>query len=92
MDYLRMSHPDLQPRSADPEGSIRYHCKIMHLMHKSDTYNLLFVNLINKHNLFIVDEYSPDFKNVGRVFTGKVLDEGNGSFSWWEDYSDEQGE
>lgn len=78
-------HPSILPESADPIGSTRYECYIMHTRTQSEMDSVKCYDDIAEHELFLVDEYSPEFKDEYAVdiFLGTVLKESNGIYSWW---------
>lgn len=77
-------HPDLLPESADPVGSTRHEnvdiiyvrvpwCKEHRAFHYDE-----------ENKLFIITDCSPHNKLSRTSFKGTVLEETNGSYSWWQ--------
>ena len=78
-------NPDLLTQRSDPQGSIRYeNVTIIHEMIECQFEYAKFYDNIRNANLFIIEEYSPEFEGyLVHEFTGTVLREANGEFSWW---------
>ena len=82
-------HPDLLPKSADPEGSERFeNVTIYHEQIECHHTETIFYDDIEKNNRFIIEDLSPDYKGYevhifkGTVLKGTVLKEHN-EYSWW---------
>jgi hypothetical protein len=85
-DKVMMFHPSLLPVTADPIGSKRYKCCILHFKNRVSNktkYNVKCYDDIFNKGIFLVDEYSPEFNDTVDVFEGTVLIEQNGIYSWW---------
>jgi hypothetical protein len=85
-----MFHPDLLPKSADPQGSIRYeNVNIVRIIIPCKEKDIL-VQFYKEDKLFIIYDCSPEYGNQAiESFKGTVLEEPNSNYSWWK--SIEQG-
>jgi hypothetical protein len=73
------------PESADPIGSTRYNCTIMHEKIFSLNQQTFFYDDIEDNGVFIVEEHSPEYRGYEVViFEGTVLKEKNNEYSWWK--------
>ena len=77
-------NPNLLPESADPEGSTRYeNVTIIHMIvpcRDSGT----TMQLLNDDQLFVIYDCSPEYSKTSyECFRGTVLEDANGSYSWW---------
>lgn len=87
-DFTVLFLPQLLPEDADPEGSVRYKCYIIHEQIRTDSaYSLKHYNGIREKNTFIVEEKSKEFKKAYNVRLGKgtVVRHADGSYAWWFD-------
>lgn len=78
-------HPDLLPETADPAGSTRYESvNIVRLLIPCKEEGIL-TQFYKEDNTFIIYDCSPKYGNQGvDSFKGTVLEEADGSYSWWE--------
>ena len=78
-------NPDLLPQDADPEGSIRYeNVTIIHEMIECHYAFTQFYDELQNANRLIIEEHNPEFNGyLVHEFTGTVLREANGDYSWW---------
>lgn len=79
-----MLHPDLLPETADPQGSVRYEdVNIVRLLipcKEEETLTQFYKN----DNYFVVYDCSQEYGNQAiESFTGTVIEETNGTHSWW---------
>lgn len=78
-------NPYEMPESADPIGSTRYNCTIMHEKIFSLNQQTFFYDDIEDRGVFIVEEHSPEYRGYEVViFDGTVLKEKNNEYSWWK--------
>lgn len=79
-----MLHPDLLPETADPQGSVRYeNVNIVRLLIPCKEEGAL-TQFYKNDNYFVVYDCSPEYGNqVIESFTGVVIEEANGTHSWW---------
>lgn len=77
-------HPDLLPKSADPQGSERFeNVTIYHEQIECRHTETIFYDDIEKNNRFIIEDYSPEYTGYEvHMFKGTVLKEHN-EYSWW---------
>ena len=79
------NYPYEIPESADPIGSTRYNCKIIHEKIFSLNQQTFFYDDINDRGVFIVEEHSPEYRGyVAVIFEGTVLKEKDNEYSWWK--------
>lgn len=79
------NYPYEIPESADPIGSTRYNCTIMHEKIFSLNQQTFFYDDIEDRGVFIVEEHSPEYRGYEVViFDGTVLKEKNNEYSWWK--------
>lgn len=79
------NYPYEIPESADPIGSTRYNCKIIHEKIFSLNQQAFFYDDIEDRGVFIVEEHSPEYRGYEVViFDGTVLKEKNNEYSWWK--------
>ena len=76
---------DLLPKDFDPEGSTRYeNVTIIHEMIECHFASVKFHDDLQNANCFIIEDYCPDYNGyLVHEFTGTVLKEANGDYSWW---------
>lgn len=78
-------NPYEMPELADPIGSTRYNCTIMHEKIFSLNQQTFFYDDIEDRRVFIVEEHSPEYRGYEVViFEGTVLKEKNNEYSWWK--------
>lgn len=78
-------NPYEMQESADPIGSTRYNCTIMHEKISSLNQQTFFYDDIEDSGVFIVEEHSPEYRGYEVViFEGTVLKEKNNEYSWWK--------
>lgn len=84
-------NPDLLPESADPIGSTRFeNVNIVRIYIPCKEIGVL-QQFYKQDKLFIIYDCSPEYGNQSiECFKGVVLEEANGSYSWWQ--SIKQGE
>lgn len=72
------------PETADPEGSIRFeNVQIVHIFIPCKETGVIH-QWFKNNNIFIIYECDPNFvKTIYKHFTGTVLQEANGKYSWW---------
>lgn len=76
-------HPDILPPTADPEGSERFDCTIIHEQIHGGSKTTFYDDIQNGR--FIIEDYQPEYEGYEvHVFEGVVLREGNGRYSWWK--------
>lgn len=82
-----MLNPNLLSPISDPKHSIRYtDVNIVLNKIQSDKENVIFEDCIEEDNRFIIKDYSPLNKFVQIfMFKGTVIQEQNGTYSWWRD-------
>ncbi len=79
------NYPYEIPESADPIGSTRYNCTIMHEKIFSLNQQTFFYDDIEDRGVFIVEEHSPEYRGYEvATFEGTVLKEKNNEYSWWK--------
>lgn len=80
-----MFHPDLLPKSADPQGSIRHeNVNIVHIVIPCKKRGIL-TQFYKEDKLFIIYDCSPDYSSQDiESFKGTVLEEPNSNYSWWK--------
>ena len=80
MEYY---HPDLLPESADPVGSVRHGgVNIVRVLVPCREEGRLYQWV---EDTFIIYDCSPEYGNTAyECFRGTVLQETNGSYSWWQ--------
>lgn len=80
-----MFHPDLLPKSADPQGSIRYeNVNIVRIVIPCKEKGIL-TQFYKEDKLFIIYDCSPDYSSQDiESFKGTVLEEPNSNYSWWK--------
>ena len=78
-------HPDLLPKSADPQGSIRYeNVNIVRIVIPCKEKGIL-TQFYKEDKLFIIYDCSPDYSSQDiESFKGTVLEEPNSNYSWWK--------
>lgn len=81
-----MFNPNLLDESADPEGSIRFeNVDIQHTQIQCNFEHTEFFDMIETLNRFTIADYSPEYDGIeSHVFTGTVLKESDGSYSWFK--------
>lgn len=73
------------PESADPIGSTRYNCTIMHEKIFGLNQQTFFYDDIDDSGVFIVEEHSPEYSGYAvTIFEGTVIKEKNNEYSWWK--------
>lgn len=85
-----MFHPDLLPKSADPQGSIRYeNVNIVRMVIPCKEKGIL-TQFCKEDKLFIIYDCSPSYDNQAvESFKGIVLKEANNHYSWWKSIEQE---
>lgn len=79
------NYPQEIPESADPIGSTRYNCTIIHEKIFSLNQQTFFYDDIDDRGVFIVEDHDPDYRGYEvAVFEGTVLKEKNNDYSWWK--------
>lgn len=83
---MAMCNPDLLGQDKDPEGSIRHDkVTIIHEMIECPFASVLFYDDLQNANLFIIEDCCPEYDGyLVHAFTGTVLKEANGDYSWWK--------
>ena len=77
-------HPEILPATADPEGSERFDCTIIHEQIHGEPHTLFYDDLENGR--FIIEDCQPEYDGYeAHVFAGVVLREPDGSYSWWRE-------
>lgn len=78
-------HPDLLPETADPQGSVRYeNINIVRLLIPCKEEGVI-TQFYKNDNYFVVYDCSPKYSNQAvESFTGTVIEEANGTHSWWQ--------
>lgn len=77
-------HPDLLPETADPVGSVRHsNVNIFRVLVPCREEGRLYQWA--QEDTFIIYDCSPEYGNTSHeCFRGTVLEEANGSYSWWQ--------
>lgn len=74
------------PECADPEGSIRYeNVTIVHILVPCKEAGVIH-QWFKENNTFVIYECVTNFKSVemmAKAFTGTILKEADGKYSWW---------
>ena len=88
----KIYHPSLLPKTADPEGSIRYtDVNIYHEQIECKHDEVHWFDDIKNNNVFIIQDQSPEYKGYEvHMFKGTVLKEKNGQYSWWRNIIKEE--
>ena len=74
-------HPDILPATADPQGSARFDCTIIHEQIHGESRVTYYEDFQNGR--FIIEDCQPEYDGYeAHVFAGVVLREPDG-YSWW---------
>lgn len=86
MDKTMMFHPDLLPETADPVGSVRHKGATIARVEIMCKEAGVIKQYCEATNTLIIWCMSPTYtENDVKFLKGTVLEEANGTYSWWED-------